>query len=270
MAYQNVSVVSAAASNAEDARPIDPFLTRLQSFSPLTADQARIVAAMQGPPQSLRARTQLGRAGAAATSAYVIREGWAFAYTLLANGGRQVLGFLLPGDIVRLGNLFRSGVGHGIETITDTVVSEVSMKAVRQASHQWPEILELFLHLQSGIQSALIGQLVDLGRRDSRARVAQLLLKLERRLMAVGRAGPDGYSCPISQYLIADALGLTAIHVNRVLRGLREEGIVTLRNDRVTIHDRARLMEIAGDDEAGSKADIIVLAKRGRLGAASR
>ena len=64
---------------------------------------------------------------------------------------------------------------------------------------------------------------------------------------------PDGYHCPISQYLIADALGLTAIHVNRVLRSLREEGVVTLRKDRVTIHDRARLMAIAGDD--GADAD---------------
>ena len=103
------------------------------------------------------------------------------------------------------------------------------------------DLLKFFFRLQS--QGPGAGRaVVDLGRRDSRARLAQLLLKLERRLIAIGHAGPDGYDCPISQYLIADALGLTAIHVNRVLRGLREEGVATLRNDRVTIHDRARLM----------------------------
>ena len=263
MAYQFASVISAA-SRADDTQSIDPFLARLLSLNALTIEQARIVSAMQGPPVSVPGHTQIGRAGDSPTSAYVIREGWAFAYAVLANGERQVLGFLLPGDIVRLGGLFRSGAARGVETVTDAVVSEISTEAVRQASRQWPEILELFLRLQSGIQSALIEQLIDLGRRDSRARVAQLLLKLERRLMRIGRADADGYDCPISQYLIADALGLTAIHVNRVLRALREEAVVTVRNDRVTIHDRARLLEIAGDEDGDADDRIIILADRGR------
>jgi CRP-like cAMP-binding protein len=168
----------------------------------------------------------------------------------LPNGERQVHGFLLPGNIIRLGDLFRDGAGRGAETITDAVVREISMESLRRVSRQWPEIFELLLRLQSRVQSALVEQLVNLGRRDSHARVAGLLLRLERRLRRIGRAGPDGYDCPISQYLIADALGLTAIHVNRVLRILREEGIVTLRKDRVTIHDRARLKTIAGEDGA--------------------
>ncbi len=258
--YQFASFARAASTEGHDAQPIDPFLTRLLSVSPLTAAQAEIVAAMQGPPLSLHAREQLGLVGDSARSAYVIREGWAFAYTLLANGERQVLGFLLPGDIVGLSALFRDRAERGIETITETVVSEISMESVRRASRQWPEIFELFLRLQSGIQSALVEQLVDLGRRDSRARVAQLLLKLERRLMSIGRAGPDGYYFPVSQYLIADAVGLTAIHVNRVLRGLREEESVTVRRDRVTIHDRSRLMMIAGEgEEADGGAEIVAM-----------
>ena len=211
---------------------------------------------MQGPPLKLRPRTEIGHVGDPAASAYVIREGWAFAYTLLQNGGRQVHGFLLPGNLVRLGGLFHGNAEWGFETITDTVVSEISMDALRRASRQWPEIFELLLRHQLHVQSALVEQLVNLGRRDGRARVAQLLLKLERRLVRIGHAGPDGYYCPISQYLIADALGLTAIHVNRVLRTLREEKIVTVRRDRVTIHDRARLMEAAGDDDVFDKGAV--------------
>ncbi len=264
MAYQSASFARAAASGARDPQPIDPLLARLRSVSPLTAVQAEIVATLQGPPLALDAREQIGHVRDP-DHAYVIHEGWAFAYTLLANGERQVLGFLLPGDIVGLGSLFRSNTERGIETITDAVVSQISMDAVRRASRQWPEIFELFLRLQSGIQSALIEQLIDLGRRDSRARLAHLLLKLERRLIAIGRAAPDGYDCPLSQYLIADALGMTAIHVNRTLRGLREKGILTMRNNRVTIHDRTRLMEIAGFDEAdGGDTAIIALADRRR------
>ena len=239
----------AVLSRERELQPVDPFLRRLASISALTPEQVRSVAALQGPPQKLAARSQLGRAGDPATSAYVVHEGWAFAYTLLANGERQVHGFLLPGNMVRLGDLFRDRAGRGVETITDMVVSEISMDSLRRVSRQWPEIFELLLRLQSQVQSALVEQLVDLGRRDSRARVAHLLLRLERRLMRIGHAAPEGYYCPISQYLIADALGLTAIHVNRVLRALREAGVVTLRKDRVTIHDRARLAEIAGLDQ---------------------
>ena len=254
MAYQFASPDRPTAIGVIEPEPFDPLLARLATFSPLTAEQVGIIAAMQGPPLALRPRAQLGRPGDPAGSAYVLREGWAFAYTLLADGERQVHGFFLPGNIVRLSDLFRVSAGRGVETITDTVVSELSMDSLRRASREWPEIYELFLRLQSQVHAALVEQLVNLGRRDSRARLAHLLLRLERRLMRIGLAGPDGYDCPLSQYLIADALGLTAIHVNRVLRGLREEGIVTLRRDRVTIHDRARLMEVAGYGEAADGA----------------
>ncbi len=253
-------VRDAVSSQSIETRAVDPFLTRLSAVAPLTAEQAGVVTAMQAPPVALLARRPFGHADGPAASAYVIREGWAFAYTLLANGERQVLGFLLPGDIVGLSGLFRSDVRRGFETVTGTVVSAISRASIRRASQQWPEIFELFLHLQSEVQAALVAQLVDLGRRDSRARVAQLLLRLERRLMPIGRAGPDGYYCPISQYLIADALGLTAIHVNRVLRSLREEEIVTVRHERVTIHDRARLLEIAGDDQDDRPSGAVVVA----------
>lgn len=271
MAVSFAPVFGTASPAAIETRPDDPLLTRVASMSALTPEQARIVAAMQGPPLSLRPRTQIGRGENSEGSAYVIREGWAFAYTLLANGERQVHGFLLPGNVVRLGDLFRTSAGRGVETITDTVVSEISMESLRRASRDWPQIFEFFLRFQSQVQAALVEQLVDLGRRDSRARLAHLLLRLERRLMRIGLAGQDGYDCPISQYLIADALGLTAIHVNRVLKGLREDGVATLRNNRVTIHDRTRLMAIAGDNNAdGDDPVMAVIANQSAARAVGR
>ncbi len=267
MAVSSVPAVGVATGRAIAIQPVDPLLARIGALNPLTEDQARIVAAMQGPPVTVRPRTELGGGGDPGRSAYVLREGWAFAYTLLQSGERQVHGILLPGNVIGLGDLFRPGAGRGVEAITEAVVSSLSLDLLRRASHLWPEILEIFLRLQAQVQSALVDQLVNLGRRDSRARIAHLLLRLERRLTRIGRSGPDGYDCPLSQYLIADALGLTAIHVNRVLRSLREEGVVTVRRERVTIHDRARLIEIAGDDEGGARgADGIVTAAGRRVG----
>ncbi len=184
---------------------------------------------------------------------------------MLANGERQVVGFILPGEVLHLGCSTSGDTELGVETITDVVVTEISRASVSSASREWPDVFKLFFRIQSQILLGLIGQLTDVGRRDARARVAQLLLKLERRLEPVGLTEFDGYDCPVSQYLIADALGLTAIHVNRVLKRLREEGIVTVRNDRVTIHDRPRLMAVAGYDEVDVGAPpIAALAKDSR------
>jgi CRP-like cAMP-binding protein len=259
MAYSYASVVRTASSPEAQSQPIDPLITRLASHYPLTEEQERILASLQGPARHLPPRTQFGYVGGRARSAYAIREGWAFGYSLLASGERQVIGFLLPGDIVGLGGLSRMNGACGLETITETVITEVSLASVRNAARQWPEIYELFFRHQGEMQAALVGQIVDLGRRDSRARVARLLLKLERRLMTIGQTDADGYDCPISQYLIADALGLTSIHVNRVLRALREEKVVTVRKDRVTIHDRARLSEIAGDEEIDGADNVVAM-----------
>ena len=250
-------------SGAITVPSVDPLLKRLATVSTLTAEQARIVSAMPAPPRHLRPHSQIGRIGDPAPSAFVIREGWAFAYTLSADGDRQVLGFLVPGDIVRVSDLFRTSAVCGIETITDAIVTEITPASVRRASQQWPELYEFFLRLQSESHSRRVAHLVDVARRDSHARVAHLLCTLEQRLMSVGRAGPNGYPFPVNQYLIADALGMTAIHVNRVLRALRHQEIATVHNKRVVIHDRARLMAIAGCDESeADQASIIVLGHR--------
>lgn len=263
MAVGLTPVSRSDASRALEVPSADPLLTRLKSISALTADQAHIVSAMRGPPRHVPPRSQLGRIGDPAPSAFVIREGWAFAYTLLPDGDRQVLGFLVPGDFVRVSDLFRASAVCGIETITKAVVTEISPAAVRRASSQWPELYEIFLRLQSESHSRRVAQLVAVARRGSQARVAHLLCTLEQRLISVGLATPDGYAFPVSQYLIADALGLTSIHVNRVVRVLRDQGIATVRNRHVIIHDRARLMEIASCDRNATDDSAIIVSANG-------
>jgi hypothetical protein len=100
-------------------------------------------------------------------------------------------------------------------------------------------------------EEAIVQQhLISIGRRSAIARVAHLLLELGARLKLVGLADDDGYTCPLSQELLGDALGLTKIHVNRMLRELRELGCLTFRNGRVTFGDMARLIELAEYDAA--------------------
>jgi CRP-like cAMP-binding protein len=100
-------------------------------------------------------------------------------------------------------------------------------------------------------EEAILQQhLISVGRRSAIARVAHLLLELGARLKLVGLADDTGYKCPLSQELLGDALGLTKIHINRMLRELRELGCLTFRNGRVSFGDLAKLTELAEYDPA--------------------
>ena len=96
----------------------------------------------------------------------------------------------------------------------------------------------------------VVEHLVDLGRRNALERTAHFLLELGARLKLVGLGSAAGYACPLSQYLPSDALGLSAVHINRVLRELREDGLLTFRNGQVTFDDYERLVTLANFDKA--------------------
>jgi len=91
----------------------------------------------------------------------------------------------------------------------------------------------------------VVEHLVNIGRRNALVRTAHFLVEMGLRLELAGLGSTDGYACPLSQYMLADALGLTAIHMNRILRQLREQGLVTFRDGQVTFHDLARLSQLA-------------------------
>jgi CRP-like cAMP-binding protein len=94
----------------------------------------------------------------------------------------------------------------------------------------------------------VVEHLINIGRRGAAVRVAHFLLELGARLAVVGLGSKAGYACPLTQYLLADALGLSSVHVNRVLRQLRDKGMVTFRDGFVTFDDYGRLTEFAGFD----------------------
>jgi CRP-like cAMP-binding protein len=111
-----------------------------------------------------------------------------------------------------------------------------------------PRLAAAVLWAASSEEAVVVERLVSLGRRDALERTAHFLLELGARLRLVGLATKDGYDCPLSQYHLADALGLSAVHVNRVLRHLREDGLLTFRNGTVTFDDFDQLVHIVDFD----------------------
>jgi CRP-like cAMP-binding protein len=160
-----------------------------------------------------------------------------------------VVGFHLPGDLI--GADGRGGdSGFTYTAVTDCVACEFD-RAMAMKLRRSETVLPDALQWSDAREAAILQQhLISIGRRSAIARVAHLLLELGARLKLVGLADDDGYRCPLSQELLGDALGLTKIHVNRMLRELRELGCLTFRNGRVTFGDMAKLVDLAEYDPA--------------------
>ena len=183
--------------------------------------------------------------GQAEQSAYILISGWACSYKLLQDGQRQIVDFHVPGDFLGLRSVLLHLSDHSIEPVTDIEVTEVHQSDLLQAFAQTPRLGTAVLWAASRDEAVLVEHLVDIGRRNAAERMAHFLLELGARLTLVGMGSKEGYACPLTQYLLGDAMGLSAVHVNRVLRQLREGGMLTFRDGYVRFDNYQRLVEFA-------------------------
>src|SRR5688572_19677983 len=202
--------------------------------------------AMQSTPLKVKRGKQLTQEGQAGHTAFVLQSGWACSYKDLPNGSRQIISFPIAGDCVGLRSVLLRTADHSFEALTDAVVSTVDGTRMLQAFSEFPRLGAAILWAASRDEAMVVEHLVSIGRRSAIERTAHFFMELAERLNLIGLATQAEFECPLNQYVLADALGLTAIHVNRVLRQLRELGLLTLRNGSVKIHDLAGLRELAG------------------------
>jgi CRP-like cAMP-binding protein len=218
---------------------------KLNRFAPLGRDELATLARLEAQSRPVPAQTELVHERQASQRAFILQQGWACAYKLLPDGGRQVIDFRLPGDFMGLRSVLLRTADHTFATVTDSVVAEVSARQMLDGFHKLPRLGAAILWAASRDEAMVVEHLVGIGRRDALARTAHLLVELGLRLQLVGLGEEGGYACPVNQYLLADALGLTAIHLNRVLRQLRERKLLTFRDGRVVFHDLPRLRQLA-------------------------
>jgi len=180
--------------------------------------------------------------------AYILASGWACSYKLLPDGGRQIIDFQIPGDFLGLRSVLFRSADYNVEPVTRIEASEIRTTDLLNAFTDNPRLATAVLWAVSRDEAILVEHLVGLGRRNATERTAHFLLELAARLRLVGLGSKAGYACPLSQYLLADALGLSAVHVNRVLRELREDGLVTFQKGEVQFDDFERLVTLADFD----------------------
>jgi CRP-like cAMP-binding protein len=219
---------------------------KLNAFMPLSRDEQRRLGELQSRPIRVGRGKLLVEEGQTGHKAFVLQEGWACSYKILPNGGRQIISFPVPGDCVGLRSVLLRTADHSFSALTNAVVSPIDSSRILGAFNEFPRLGAAILWAASRDEAMVVEHLVSIGRRTAIERTAHFFMELVERLRLVGLATKSEFSCPLSQYVLADALGLSAIHVNRVLRQLRERELLTFRAGKVEIHDLKALGKLAG------------------------
>lgn len=226
----------------------NPFARKLTAFVSLSASDLSVMSDLYRRRRKFAVGADMIHQGQTDQSAYVLASGWACSYKLLRGGARQIVDFQLPGDFIGLRSVLFRTADHNVEPVTPVLASEVTQSELLNAFSRTPRLATAVLWAASRDEAMVVEHLVDLGRRSATERMAHFLLELNMRLRLVGMANKSGFACPLSQYLLADALGLSAVHVNRVLRELREEGLATFQRGRVVFDDYDGLVALSGFD----------------------
>jgi len=219
---------------------------KLSTFLPLTEAELGCLAEIQSSPVRMSRGQELVQEGQTGHKAFVLQSGWACSYKSLPDGGRQIISFPIAGDCVGLRSVLLRTADHSFLALTDAVVSSVETSHMMRCVTEFPRLGAALLWAASRDEAMVVEHLVNIGRRSAIERTAHFFMELAERLTLIGQASETDFKCPLSQFVLADALGLTAIHINRVLRQLREQGLLTVRKGRVQIHDLARLRDLAG------------------------
>lgn len=186
--------------------------------------------------RAVPAASYLVREGQPPRRCAFLLEGYSYRQKFAVDGGRALVSLQVPGDFIDLSNLFLDESDHDVQTLTYCVVADIAHADLRALVTEHPAINSGFWVIGLIEASTTREWLLNVGRRDARARLAHLLCEITTRTEAVdGR--DDTYTLPMTQEQLGDALGLTAVHVNRVLKGLERDGLIARRKREVTIVD---------------------------------
>ena len=229
--------------------PSDPLTRKIDSLVELTAAERAALAQAVGPARDYPKDGDIVSEGEAPTACIILLEGLACRYMSLSDGRRQILAFQAPGDIVDLQSLPMRRMDHSVGALTRCRAAPISHEALRQLIAGHPRI-GLALWRDTILDTAVLREwMIGLGQRSAYERMAHLFCEMYYRLRIAGMQGAS-FAFPVTQQELGDALGLSVVHVNRVIQRLRAEGLLAHRGGKATILDWRGLRQ-AGDFDPG-------------------
>jgi len=204
---------------------------------------------LQQERQLIKARHSIYRAGEILSGVPIVHSGWAARVRRLSDGRRQILSFILPGELISAGTVFADRLSCYVEAITDVRYAVYRRAEPGELLARDPNLLQALISGCLAEKAELEELATDLGRRRAEERIARLFLQLKSRLQVSGQgsgqASGTSFDMPLRQQHIADATGMTVIHVGRVMGALRNDGIIQLSGGVLVITDLAALKRLA-------------------------
>jgi CRP/FNR family transcriptional regulator, anaerobic regulatory protein len=172
---------------------------------------------------------------------FIVREGWLHSSVVLGNGSRQIMCFHFKGDIIGLPLLAFRDSPETVTAVTDVILCPFGRERLAAVIGEHPRLAALLLTLNVAGRVGLADRLASIGRTSARTRVASLLCEVYRRMRMLGLARDGSIQLPLTQEDIGDATGLTAVHVNRMMRGLAEDGLIERNGSQLRVLDEGGL-----------------------------
>jgi CRP-like cAMP-binding protein len=225
------------------------FIDKLRGYGELSEAAVGALTAATAVSRKVAARKDLIREGDRPGPVFVVLDGWACRYKILPSGTRQVLAYLMPGDCCDLHVGLLAEMDHSIQTVTAARVATIERIEMDMIMERHLSIAKAMYLAQLVDEGTMRAWITSMGRRTSIERVAHLMCEIYLRARSIGLTADTHFELPLSQLLLADSLGMTPVHLNRVLKELRLTGAMTLKRGSLLINDPVRLIQIAGFDE---------------------
>jgi CRP/FNR family transcriptional regulator, anaerobic regulatory protein len=214
---------------------------RLGHYVALTPSEHEVLDALEEQARRYRRGSTVRAEHDSARDLFVVQSGWLHSHTLLSNGSRQIMRIHFPGDIVGLSSLAFGQSSDSIMAVTDAVLCPFDADKLALLFERHPRLAALIFSLSIAERVSLADRLASIGRTSARARVASLICELVSRLRLVQGKETKEFHIPLTQEEIGDATGLTAVHVNRMMRGMVDDGLIARQGNVITLIDEQRL-----------------------------
>lgn len=218
-------------------------ILKLDSIFTLTDEEKRALQDLPMKIVELKADQDIVRIGDYPTHSCLILEGFTSIYKLNTDGKRQIMALHVPGDIPGLQSLHLERIDFSIASIGACTIGFIQHKDLRRICERYPRLSAAFWRETLVDASVLREWLLNIGRRDAYARIAHLLCEFLLRLKAVGLVENGAFDFPITQAELADATGISAVHMNRALQVLRRNGLIQTKRTRLIVPDWEKLKE---------------------------
>lgn len=218
---------------------------RLGHYVRLSAGEQAALDRLEAQERTFRRGAGIISEGESPRELFIVRAGWLHSSVVLGHGARQIMRFHFKGDILGLPLLAFGDSPETITAVTDVALAPFSRERLAAVIADHPRLAALLLSLAVAGRVSLADRLASIGRTSARARVASLLCEVHARMKRLGLADNGALQLPLTQEDIGDATGLTAVHVNRMMRGLAEDGLIERSGNQLKVLDEQRLCEVA-------------------------